>query len=226
MQVIWTAPETGSGCIVFRATIIENRDSWYMDEGVLTQELCEDEDAQKDFISNVLEQCCACNEAKYEVCTEWGKKLSAAHFTDLFIRVVLFSCHSKVSGQSIHIRRISRVTFTQPSSVILLVRHIKLEMGMSIVRDSSLMSEKKTPIEHLSFEILFWNQVFGRMVRRPRMAWKRWPKRDQLDHLRPSSKTRSDWVLFASICLQNTAGDILTHIFSIFFQCDQIPTER
>lgn len=67
VQVIWTAPETGSGCIAFRATIIENRDSWYMDEGVLTQEMCEDEDAQKDFISNVLEQCCACNEAKYEV---------------------------------------------------------------------------------------------------------------------------------------------------------------
>lgn len=67
----------------------------------------------------------------------------------------LFSYRLKVYGQSIHIRRIFHAMCIQRNLVILLVRHIKLEMGMSIVRDSSLMSEKKTPIEHLSFEILF-----------------------------------------------------------------------
>lgn len=64
----WKAPESGSGCITFRATIIENRDVWYMDAGQLTKDICEDEEAQEDFISNVLEECTACHEAKYEVC--------------------------------------------------------------------------------------------------------------------------------------------------------------
>lgn len=33
IQVLWTAPPPGSGCIVFRATVIEHRDVWYMDDG-------------------------------------------------------------------------------------------------------------------------------------------------------------------------------------------------
>lgn len=67
VQVNWTAPEQGAGSISFRTTIIENRDVWYMDGLNLVKDLKEDEDAQDDYISNVLEQCCACNEAKYEV---------------------------------------------------------------------------------------------------------------------------------------------------------------
>lgn len=38
-----------------------------MDDGPLSRDFCEDEDNQEDFISNVLEECCACYEAKYEV---------------------------------------------------------------------------------------------------------------------------------------------------------------
>lgn len=67
IQMSWTAPEPGSGCVTFRATVIENRDFWYMDEGQLSKDFCEDEENQEDFISNVLEECCACQEAKYEV---------------------------------------------------------------------------------------------------------------------------------------------------------------
>lgn len=122
MQVIWTAPETGSGCIAFRATIIENRDSWYMDEGVLTQEMCEDEDAQKDFISNVLEQCCACNEAKYEVYNLHLQYAVCAVRLKIFL---IFSCHLKVYGLSTRIQSISRVMYTLQNLVILLVQHIK-----------------------------------------------------------------------------------------------------
>lgn len=66
-QILWTAPEQGSGCVTFRATIIEHRDVWYMDDGPLSKDFCEDQEAQEDYISTVLEQCCACYEAKYEV---------------------------------------------------------------------------------------------------------------------------------------------------------------
>lgn len=38
-----------------------------MDDGPLSKDFCEDEDVQEDFITNVLEECCACYEAKYEV---------------------------------------------------------------------------------------------------------------------------------------------------------------
>lgn len=67
VQVNWTAPAAGAGDISIRGTIIESRDVWYKDSTSLTIDLKEDEDAQDDYISNVLEQCCACNEAKYEV---------------------------------------------------------------------------------------------------------------------------------------------------------------
>lgn len=67
IQVNWMAPEPGAGCVVFRATVIEHRDYWYMDDGPLTAEFCEDEEIQDDFISSVEEKCCACHEAKYEV---------------------------------------------------------------------------------------------------------------------------------------------------------------
>lgn len=67
IQINWTAPEARSGCVVFRATIIEHRDHWYKDDGLLTREFCEDEEVQDDYISNILETCCACTEAKYEV---------------------------------------------------------------------------------------------------------------------------------------------------------------
>lgn len=72
LQVMWTAPEAGSGCVTFRATIVEHRDVWYMDDGPLSKDFCEDEEAQEDFITNVLEECCACYEAKYEVCTRFN----------------------------------------------------------------------------------------------------------------------------------------------------------
>lgn len=65
---MWTAPEPGSGCVTFHATVIEHRDVWYMDDGPLTKDFCEDEDATEGFITNILEYCGACHEAKYEVC--------------------------------------------------------------------------------------------------------------------------------------------------------------
>lgn len=69
VQASWTAPGPGSGCVMFRATIIENRDFWYKDENQLSKEFCEDEENQEDAVSSVQDTCSACNEAKYEVLT-------------------------------------------------------------------------------------------------------------------------------------------------------------
>jgi hypothetical protein len=74
IQVLWKAPPKGSGCVVFRATVVENRDTWYMDDGQLSHLLCEDvEDNDKQ--PEVVNSCCACNEAKYEVTFEslWSR---------------------------------------------------------------------------------------------------------------------------------------------------------
>jgi hypothetical protein len=65
--VSWTAPPSGSGCIVFRTTVIEQSDVWYMDDGFLSKTFCENEADSLDKEPPVLSQCCACDEAKYEV---------------------------------------------------------------------------------------------------------------------------------------------------------------
>lgn len=67
VRVNWTAPEPGAGTLSLRATIIEARDTWYMDGIFLSKELQEDKDSQDDYISDVLDTCTACTEAKYEV---------------------------------------------------------------------------------------------------------------------------------------------------------------
>lgn len=75
IQVLWTAPPAGSGCVIFRATVVENRDQWYMDDGELTKELCEEVQENEDMQPEVIYDCCACDEAKYEVTFEgqWSR---------------------------------------------------------------------------------------------------------------------------------------------------------
>ncbi|RWS10095.1 spondin-1-like isoform X3, partial [Dinothrombium tinctorium] len=75
ISVMWLAPPTGSGCVVFKATVVENKDTWYMDEQGLTKVLCEEEVESLDEQPEVLDECCACEEAKYEVIFEglWSK---------------------------------------------------------------------------------------------------------------------------------------------------------
>ncbi|KAK8753005.1 hypothetical protein OTU49_001961, partial [Cherax quadricarinatus] len=65
IQVLWTAPPAGSGCVRFRAMVVENRDVWYMDDGELSKELCEEVQENDDMQPEVIYDCCACNEAKY-----------------------------------------------------------------------------------------------------------------------------------------------------------------
>lgn len=67
ITVNWTAPRTGSGCVIFRATIRESSDTWYMDDETLTKLFCEDEQDTAEKPSSIVDHCCACEEAKYEV---------------------------------------------------------------------------------------------------------------------------------------------------------------
>lgn len=75
IQVNWIAPPAGSGCIAIRATVVEHRDVWYMDDGPLSKIFCEDEADSVDTQPPVLKECCACDEAKYELTFEglWSR---------------------------------------------------------------------------------------------------------------------------------------------------------
>lgn len=76
-QVQWTAPLTsGKGCLVFRSTVIEHRDVWFMDDGALSKTLCEDEADASDIEPFIINECKACDEAKYELTFEglWSRQ--------------------------------------------------------------------------------------------------------------------------------------------------------
>jgi len=82
VQVLWTAPGAGSGCILFRAMVVENRDVWFADDGGLTKELCEEQQENEDEQPEINEPCCACDEAKYEVMFEglWSRQTHPKDF--------------------------------------------------------------------------------------------------------------------------------------------------
>ena len=68
VEVIWIAPQgTQNGCILLRATVTQHRDVWFMDDGFLTKRMCEEEIDDIDSQPSIMDPCCACDEAKYEV---------------------------------------------------------------------------------------------------------------------------------------------------------------
>lgn len=68
VEVVWVAPQgTGNGCILLRATVVQHRDVWFMDDGFLTKRICEEEIDDIDSQPSIMTECCACDEAKYEV---------------------------------------------------------------------------------------------------------------------------------------------------------------
>jgi len=73
IQVLWTAPEAGTGCIQLKAMVVERPDMWFMDDGGLTYIFCEDNSPMETV--PVVNPCCACDEAKYEVIFEglWSR---------------------------------------------------------------------------------------------------------------------------------------------------------
>jgi len=80
-QVLWTAPPPTAGCVVFRATVLEAGEVWSQDSERLTLELCE-EAGEEEEDSPVQAQCCACEEAKYEVEFQglWSKETHPRDF--------------------------------------------------------------------------------------------------------------------------------------------------
>ncbi|XP_060858413.1 spondin-1 isoform X4 [Metopolophium dirhodum] len=84
VQVFWTAPSSGSGCVVFRATIVEYRDIWYMDDDQLNKRICEESNESNDDNANVVYECCACHEAKFELTFEglWSRHTHPKDYPD------------------------------------------------------------------------------------------------------------------------------------------------
>lgn len=70
IQIMWGAPQKGSGCVTFKAMVLTDEDTWYADDGDLSKKLCEVTPeylrGEEDPEGNSLE-CCACDEAKYTV---------------------------------------------------------------------------------------------------------------------------------------------------------------
>ncbi|KAM8712625.1 hypothetical protein ACLKA7_013027 [Drosophila subpalustris] len=61
VQVMWVAPEAGSGCVSLSAMVYEGPRAWFSDDGQLTQVICE----HKPSAAATQKECCACDEAKY-----------------------------------------------------------------------------------------------------------------------------------------------------------------
>ncbi|XP_019884984.1 spondin-1 isoform X2 [Camponotus floridanus] len=82
ISVGWTSPTEGSGCILIRATVLETPDTWYMDDSNLVLNMCQDSKAEADDQGPVLAECCACEEAKYEVTFEglWSRNTHPKDF--------------------------------------------------------------------------------------------------------------------------------------------------
>ncbi|XP_037814120.1 spondin-1 [Lucilia sericata] len=76
IDVVWVAPASSNmGCVLLRATIVQHRDVWFMDDGFLTKRMCEEEVDDIDTQPSITEPCCACYEAKYELTFEgkWSR---------------------------------------------------------------------------------------------------------------------------------------------------------
>ncbi|ERL85116.1 hypothetical protein D910_02538 [Dendroctonus ponderosae] len=72
ISLTWTAPPPNSGCVKIKAIITESKEKWFADDqsvdnGYLTKTLCENFDENEDLLPEVLDFCCACDEAKYEM---------------------------------------------------------------------------------------------------------------------------------------------------------------
>lgn len=63
VQFMWVAPPSGSGCVAISAMVYEKSQKWYADQEKLTKIICEGDPTHSDSV----QECCACDEAKYQV---------------------------------------------------------------------------------------------------------------------------------------------------------------
>ncbi|KAG5337853.1 SPON1 protein, partial [Acromyrmex heyeri] len=82
ISIVWTSPTEGSGCILLRATVLETTDTWYMDDPNLIINICQDSKVEADDQGPILSECCACDEAKFEVTFEglWSRNTHPKDF--------------------------------------------------------------------------------------------------------------------------------------------------
>uniref|UniRef100_A0AAY4BDW6 Spondin-1 n=1 Tax=Denticeps clupeoides TaxID=299321 RepID=A0AAY4BDW6_9TELE len=77
IQVFWTAPPSGSGCVILKASIVQKKIIYFQDEGSLTKRMCEKEPLFGEATDKPLLDCCACGTAKYRVTFygNWSEKI-------------------------------------------------------------------------------------------------------------------------------------------------------
>ncbi|XP_027869848.1 spondin-1a [Xiphophorus couchianus] len=82
IQVFWTAPPSGTGCVLLKASIVQKRIIYFQDEGALTKRMCEKESLYGDSTDKPLLDCCACGTAKYRVTFHgnWSEKIHPKDF--------------------------------------------------------------------------------------------------------------------------------------------------
>ncbi|XP_062403199.1 spondin-1b isoform X1 [Sardina pilchardus] len=81
IQVFWTAPPSGSGCITLKASIVQKKIIYFQDEGSLTKTMCEQDPQQAESSSRPQQECCACGTAKYRL-TFYGNWSEQIHPKD------------------------------------------------------------------------------------------------------------------------------------------------
>ncbi|XP_075165996.1 spondin-1-like [Haematobia irritans] len=85
LDLAWTAPtDTEDACVLIRATVIQHRDVWFMDDGSLTKRICKEsvDDLESQKRDEESKECCACDEARYEITFEgvWSRNLHPKDF--------------------------------------------------------------------------------------------------------------------------------------------------
>uniref|UniRef100_A0A183FSC8 Spondin-1 n=1 Tax=Heligmosomoides polygyrus TaxID=6339 RepID=A0A183FSC8_HELPZ len=101
VETTWKAPDVSSGCVVFRASVIESKYVWYSEDGQLTKKFCIKGYQKVVPVDDPNVDCCACDQAKYELefIGLWSKETHPkdfptlehlTHFTDM-----LGASHSK-----------------------------------------------------------------------------------------------------------------------------------
>ncbi|XP_069018910.1 spondin-1-like [Embiotoca jacksoni] len=77
IQVLWTAPPSGTGCVILKASIVQKRIIYFQDEGSLTIRLCEKERVFGEATEAPAMECCACGTAKYRLTFygNWSEKV-------------------------------------------------------------------------------------------------------------------------------------------------------
>ncbi|XP_066489112.1 spondin-1 isoform X1 [Tiliqua scincoides] len=81
IQVFWTAPSLGTGCVILKASIVQKRIIYFQDEGSLTRRLCEQDSTLEGVTDRPILDCCACGTAKYRL-TFYGNWSEKTHPKD------------------------------------------------------------------------------------------------------------------------------------------------